>query len=319
METTVGRLIVRRDAPQTALRRAAQGLDARVAGLVGEGKRVRIFGGEPEPEALGRALEAQGCTVRIGTTTAAGGEPFDAIVLADLLGRIDDPQAFLSTLREQLGPEGMLIVTLCGIATIGDRLAIVAGGPLGSDSGVLFTEAGVVGLIEAAQYAVGHLERVEPGIRTDQRAGVPVHGWLIVAYPLALSGLDFIQRRMHTLAQEAETARRDACALRQEAALAAERIALYAGHEQRMASRIGELRRRLLEAHDQLIRRDDELRQICGDAIYQRHDLLIERVALLKEREALQSRLEAAESRLDRFRASPLGRAYRGFRKLFRR
>jgi hypothetical protein len=318
METPVGRLIVRRDAPQTALRRAAQGLDGRVARLVGEEKRVRVFGGESESEAeFGRALEAQGCTVLVGTT--ADGEPFDAIVLADLLGRIDDPQAVLSTLREQLEPDGVLIVTLCGIATIGDRLAIVAGGPLGSDSGVLFTEGGVIGLLEAAQYAVGHLERVEPGTGIDQRAGVPVHDWLIVAHPLPLPGLDFIQRRMQALAQEAEAARRDASALREEAALAAERIALYAGHEQRMASRISELRRRLLEAHDQLIRRDDELRQICGDAIYQRHDLLIERAALLNERDALRSRLHGAEARLNRFRASPLGRAYRGLRKLFRR
>jgi hypothetical protein len=313
METPVGRLIVRTDAPQTALRRAQAGLDARVARLVGEGKRVRVFGGERE--ALGRTLEAQGCTVRVGTTV--GGGPFDAVVLDDLLGRIDDPQASLGTLREQLGQESALIITLRGIAAVGDRLAIIDDGPLGADSGVLFTEAGVVGLLEASQYAVGRLERVEPP--TNQHAGVPVHDWLIVAYPLPLPGLDFIQRRMRALAQEAEEARRDASALRHEAVLAAERIALYVGHEQCTAARISELRRRLLEAHDQLVRRDDELRQICGDAIYQRHDLLIERVTLLKERDALLSRLQGAESRLNRLRASPLGRAYRAVRKLFPR
>jgi hypothetical protein len=313
METPVGRVIVRRDAPQTALRRAEAGLAARVARLVGEGKRVRVFGGERE--ALGRTLEAQGCTVRVGATADAG--PFDAIVLADLLGRIDDTQAFMGTLREQLGPESALIITLRGIAAVGDRLAILEDGPLGADSGVLFTEAGVVGLLEAAQYAVGRLERVEP--QTNPHAGVPVHDWLIVAYPLPLPGLDFIQRRMRVLAQEAEVARRDASALRHEAVLAAERIALHAGHEQRMAARIGALRGRLIEAHDQLIRRDDELRQTFGDAIYQRHDLLLERAALLKERDALQSRLQGAESRLDQIRASPLGRAYRGLRKWFRR
>jgi hypothetical protein len=313
METPVGRLIVRRDAPQTALRRAAPGLDLRVARLVGDGKRVRVFGGESE--ALGRTLEAQGCTVRVGTT--ADGGPFDVIVLADLLGRIDDPHAALGALKDELAPEGSLIIMLSSIAPIGDRLAIIHDGPLGTDSGFVFTEPGVVGLLEAAQYAVGHLERVEPA--TGQAAELPVHDWLIVAHPLPLPGLGFIQRRIRTLARELEDARRDADALRQRAAAADERCTLYAGQEQRLASRNRELRRRLLETHAQLATRDDELRQTFGDAIYQRHDLLIERVALLKEREALQGRLDAAESRLNRLRASPLGRVYRAFRKLFPR
>jgi hypothetical protein len=285
-----------------------------VACVVGDGKRVRICGGGSG--ALGRRLEAQGCTVVLESSPDDVG-PFDAIVLTDVLGRIDDPRALLSALKEQLGSEGSLIVTLCGIAPFGDRLAIVEGGPLGTESGVLFTEAGVVGLLEASQYAVGHLERVASA--TVPGDGMPVHDWLIVAYPLPLPGLDFIQRRMRTLAQQVEDVRRDAGMLRERAAAADQRIALYAGHEQRMASRVSELRRRLLETHTQLACRDDELRQICGDAIYQRHDLIIERGALLQERGLLQTRLQEAESRLDRFRASPLGRMYRVLRKLFKR
>jgi hypothetical protein len=299
-----------------------------VARVIGEGKRVRIFG--QQPDALCRRLEAQGCRPLAGTardldraeggrSSAAGpdGGPFDAIVVADLLGRIDDPQTVLRALKDQLSPEGSLILTLCGIAAVGDRLAKIDDGPLGMDSGVLFSEAGLVGLVEESQFAVGHIELVEPA--TDRPGTGAAHDWLIVAYPLPLPGLDFIQRRVQLLARDAHDARREAEELRQQAEAAAERIALYAGHEQRMAVRLGALRQQLLETHNQLACRDDELRQTFGDAIYQRHDLLIERDRLLQERAALEFRLHAAESRLDRLRSSPLGRVYSGFKKLLKR
>jgi hypothetical protein len=184
-----------------------------VARLLGAGQRVRIVG--REAEVLGRGLEAQGARVLVGPSAGAG--PFDAIVLANLLGRSDDPQAVLGALREELEPErGVLIVTLSGIATIGDRLAKVEDGPLGAGSGVLFTEAGLVGLLETAQYAVGHLERFAPA--ADHGAGLPVHDWLIVAHPLPVPGLDFVQQRMRALAQEAEAARRETEVLRRRSA-----------------------------------------------------------------------------------------------------
>jgi hypothetical protein len=128
--------------------------------------------------------------------------------------------------------------------------------------------------------------------------------------------------------------------LRKQVALAEQRLEILAGHEQRMAGRIKDLRARLLEAHAQMIRRDDEIRKTFGDAIYLRNALLIERDvligqrdalvaertslvaerdALLEERHALARSLKSAEFRLNLLRSSPLGLAYRAFRKLVTR
>ena len=65
---------------------------------------------------------------------AAGADGrFDAIVVANLLGRIDDPRGVLHGLKEQIRPGGALIVALDGIAPIdGGRLAIVDVEPLGA-------------------------------------------------------------------------------------------------------------------------------------------------------------------------------------------
>jgi hypothetical protein len=306
-----------------------------VARLVGDGKRVLIL--SREAAALARMIETRNCrTIAVAVEgrrpsldldpghwassspretfegeERSGDGRFDAIVVSDLLGRIDDPRAVLRALKGQIRPEGSLIVALHGIAPVGGRLALVDGGPLGAGSGVLFSEEGLLGLLEDAGYVIGHVERVGPETGADP-PGPPsdpgIHDCLIVAHPLPVPGLDFLQGRMRDLARQARDAAREAEELRRQAAVADQRLEILSGHEQRMAERIKDLRAQLLDAHAEMIRRDDEIR----------NTLLIERNALIAERDALYLSLRSAELRLSRFRNSPLGLAFRALRRLTR-
>ena len=181
-----------------------------MARLVGDGKQVLIFGAEPAE--LRQALEAQDCRTVAGSIANLAEDrdegPFDAVVLAGILGRTSDPRAVLRAVKEQLRPDGALIVTLGGISAVGGRLAIVDDGPLGTGSGVLFTEEGLIGLLEESEYAIGHIEGIEAAAVP---AGNPaVRDCLIVAHPLPVPGLDYLQRRMRVLAQEGQEALREA-------------------------------------------------------------------------------------------------------------
>ena len=352
-ETLVGRFVVRKDHSHTqggagppvglsaeSSRRVEPGIVDRLARLVGDAERVLIF--SRDPACLAQALETSGCGTLDGSVGVEGRRPvlaiedesgagrFDAIIVADLLGRIDDPRTVLRALKTQIRPGGSLIVSLQGIAPIGGRLAIVDDGPLGDGSGVLFTEDGLLGLLEAAEYVIGHVERQGPAVGTDRDC-------LIVAHPLPVPGLDFLQRRMRALLEQARNAGREAEELRERAAVADRRLEVLSGNEKRMAERNHDLRARLLAAHAEMIRRDDEIRKTFGDAIYHRNVLLIERdtliaqreallaertalvaerTVLLEERAALSRSLQSANLRLNVFRMSPLGLAYRALRKL---
>jgi SAM-dependent methyltransferase len=382
----VGRFVVRRDHPHARAgagtpeglsaefpRGDGVAVDERLARLVADGSRVLVFG--REAAALARTLEEKGCrTVAVAVegrrssfdldpghwTSQAHRERFDddegadadgrfdAIVVADLLGRIDDPRGVLHGLKEQLRPGGTLIIALDGIAPIdGGRLAIVDGEPLGAGSGVHFSEEGLLGLLEAADYVIGHVERIEPvaGPAATAPAPAPVLlDCLIVAHPLPVPGLDFLQRRMRDLVQQGREAAHEVEELRRIAALAEQRLEVLSGQERRMSERIKELRARLLDAHAEMTRRDEEIWTTFGDAIFLRNALLIERddltvqrdalvvqrdalvvqrdalvaerSTLHEERGALYRSLHSAEIRLGLFRMSPLGLVYRAIRKL---
>jgi hypothetical protein len=86
--------------------------------------------------------------------------------------------------------------------------------------------------------------------------------------------------------------------------------------EETMAARINDLRAKLLEAHARMIERDHEFRRTFDAALALHTALRNERDALLEERRALRQSLDFAEQRLNLFRSSPLGRAYRGLRRL---
>jgi hypothetical protein len=89
--------------------------------------------------------------------------------------------------------------------------------------------------------------------------------------------------------------------------------------EETMAARINDLRAKLLDAHARMIERDDEYRRTFDAALSLHTALRNERDALLEERRALRQTLDSAERRLNLFRSSPLGRAYRGLRRLMPR
>jgi hypothetical protein len=361
----VGLRVVRKDHPHNqgesgqagsrlndARRREDANRLTRIAQLAGDGKLVLILGREAEALELSGTLEARGCRTVNRDAADVAGEPltaddrYDAVVVADLLGQIDDPRPLLRALKDQIRPGGTLIVAMGDITPLGDWLAIVDNEPLGARSGVLFTEEGLLGLLEESGYLIGHVDPPDafgsanvnaladaPG----PTAPPPEHDCLIVAHPLPIPGLDFLQRRMRDLTRQNRYALREAEALRRQAAQAEQRLEILAGHERRMAGRIKDLRTRLLDAHAEMIRRDDEIRRTFGDAIFLRNALLIERDALLNqrdallnqrdallgerdallgERDALSRSLHAVGQRLDRFRRSPLGLAYRVLSKL---
>lgn len=317
------------------------GVFGHAARLVGDGQRVLIFGREGTAASLAHTLAAQNCQVlavevegRRAPERASEEGRFDVIVMAGLLGRLDDPGAILRALKEEIRPGGSLIVTIDGIAQVGGRSLIDAGGPMGAGSGIEFSDEGLFGLLEGADYVIGRIERI--GIERETAAEAPsrggpwiIHDCLIVAYPLPLPGFEHLQRRIRELALRGRDAAHEAEGLRRQIALAEHRLGIMAGHEQKMAGRIKDLRAHLLDAHAQMIRRDDEIRKTFGDAIYLRNALLIERDALVAERAAwlversglieegaaLRHSLEAAEARLNRLRSSPIGLAYRAFRR----
>jgi hypothetical protein len=319
-----------------------------VARLVGSDRQVLIVG--RETAAMARTLQARGCrtvAVEVGgrqwipvldppDDEAAEGRsgPFEGeegredrrseiVILADLLGRIEDPRAALQVLKEQIRPGGSLIIALTGITHVGDQPALLGDGLLGAESGLFFSYDGILALLEDAGYAIGHLERTEPAsIEPDSngagRDGADrpspsenhlLHDCLIVAYPLPVPGLDFLQQQMRELVQQRQNALRDVEELRRYADLADRRSEIIAGREKVLAERITDLRAQLLAAHAQMIERDDEIRKTFGEALHLRN-------ALLVERDSLAQALRSAEARLDIFRRSPFGRVYRAIRRL---
>ena len=66
---------------------------------------------------------------------------------------------------------------------------------------MLFTEEGLIGLLEESEYAIGHIEGVEAA-RAPARTPA-VRDCLIVAHPLPVPGLDYLQRQMRAWRKQA--------------------------------------------------------------------------------------------------------------------
>ncbi|MBV8270382.1 MAG: hypothetical protein JO252_28990 [Planctomycetaceae bacterium] len=231
---------------------------------------------------------------------------FDAVVLADLVGRLDDLGETLRVLRPQIRPGGALLLTIIGLSPIDGHPEILGKGLPGAGTCRLFTYDGLIDLLEGAEYAVGHLERVGP------MAGLPdtpehpaAHDGLIVAHPLPFPGLDSLQRRLRALALRERDAAHEAEALRQHLEQAGRRLEILVGREQALAERVRDLRAQLLAAHARMIERDTEIHKTFGD--------------LAAERDALARSLRAVEARLNLFRKSAVGHVYRAARKAIAR
>ncbi|MBV8557315.1 MAG: hypothetical protein JO116_17260 [Planctomycetaceae bacterium] len=302
------------------------GLDRRVADFVGGGGRVLILG--QDTDELARMLRERGARpvavevegirsiLNLDRDEGVAGDAsewlegdarcFDVVVLADLVGRLDDPGETLRVLRPQIRPGGALLLTIIGLAPVAGHPEILGKGLPGAGTCRLFTYDGLIDLLEGAEYAVGHLERVGP------MAGLPdtpehpaAHDGLIVAHPLPFPGLDSLQRRLRALALRERDAAHEAEALRQHLEQAGRRLEILVGREQALAERVRDLRAQLLAAHARMIERDTEIHKTFGD--------------LAAERDALARSLRAVEARLNLFRKSAVGHVYRAARKAIAR
>jgi SAM-dependent methyltransferase len=171
-----------------------QDTHARLADLVGQGRRVLALGGSIAPE-----LNARGCRVVavVEGPSEAGGEPgpcerviaadldgpdltgalpgdrFDAVVAPDLLGRLRDPASVLRCVRDVLNPDGCLVASVPNVAHGSVRLALLGGQFLPGERDAhdrtrvrFFTRDALVRLLEEAGFVVGHIETTES----------PIHG-----------------------------------------------------------------------------------------------------------------------------------------------
>jgi hypothetical protein len=166
----------------------------------------------------------------------------------------------------------------------------------------------------------------EPSHPVRLAAEVLSGAFVILAHPETETGADakpgFPLGRWCALGEQPPEAAGEVSALRQAIETTERRAEMLAGHGRRLSMRVDELRARLLEAHTEMIRRDDQLRLEFGGAVDQRNTLLIERETLVAQRDALLEQcraltasLEAARRRLEFVRRSPLGIAYRAFRR----
>ena len=83
-----------------------------------------------------------------------GGEDarrFDVVVLADLVGRLDDPGATFRVLRPHIRPGGSLLLTITGLAHIDGHPEIVGKGLPGAGPCRLFTYDGLIDLLEGVR------------------------------------------------------------------------------------------------------------------------------------------------------------------------
>src|SRR5262249_18080924 len=166
---------------------------------------------------------------RIDLSAELGADRFDVIVAADVLEHLKDPLSVLKTAIRHLRPNGYVVASVPNIAHLSVRLALLGGRFPYSETGLLdhshlrfYTRETVERVLEDAGFAIGHLERIE---RTPERSEVPydraiipasllesllqdpesrTYQILVVAYPLPIEGLPFVQSRMRQLSEDTE-------------------------------------------------------------------------------------------------------------------
>lgn len=104
---------------------------AQIADLVGDGKRVLGIG--TGQDALWRELREAACTVvesdpaRSTLSDLPSDEPFDVVVAADVVGRLEDPSDLLRRAATLLAPGGRVVVSTPNVTHGSIRLALLQG------------------------------------------------------------------------------------------------------------------------------------------------------------------------------------------------
>jgi 2-polyprenyl-3-methyl-5-hydroxy-6-metoxy-1,4-benzoquinol methylase len=167
-----------------------------------------------------------------------GEDRFDVVVAADVLEHLKDPLATLRAVRSVLKPDGYLLASIPNIAHGSVRLALLSGHFPYSETGLLdhthlrfYSRETMEKLIEEAGFAIVHLERHEVPLADSEvpydPAKVPAellqalaqdpealtYQFIVVAYPMAQAGLNWIRRHRLDMNRAQEAGRRAAADL----------------------------------------------------------------------------------------------------------
>jgi SAM-dependent methyltransferase len=286
----------------------------------------RVVAVEADPaQAVGAADSCERIIVgdldHIDLAAELGGDRFEVVVAADVLERLRDPAPILRAAQAVLRPGGWLVASVANVAQARVRLALWHGRfPCGEPGAIdrrlsFFTRDVLIRVLEAAGFAIGRIESIERRIDDDaapiDTGDVPddrladvfrdrdaqIDRFLVVAYPLPRPGLDWIQQRLRSLAEETEAATREAEDLRRTVTSLTTFLAFLSHRAESAAAGERATREQLLALHDQLARDHEEFRGTARELIAQR---------------------DALAARLARIRDSLPGRIYRGARTLVR-
>ncbi len=307
--------------------------NAKLVSLVGEAKRVLCLGTVNPSlgralQAQGCEVvsthEAGEGSDRTGVNLGGSGLPgevdvagFDVVLAPGSLEHLRDPLAVLKAVKKTLRQEGYLVAAVPNVAHGNVRLALLGGqfpysnvrayqeAPLR-----FFTHDSLVSLLEEAEFAIGVVERQEEEVSVPeglagttpaellesvlQAPEARTTQFIVVAYPLPWRGLGWLQKQLHTLAEQCAAAKRDADEAREDLEAVNAHLRMLLEQQDGFLRREKDLRAQVVSVHEQLMRRDEELRQV-----------VVHRVTLLSMRERLRHTL--------------LGRAYRFARRLLKR
>jgi SAM-dependent methyltransferase/regulator of replication initiation timing len=156
---------------------------------------------------------------------------FDVVVAADVLEHLKDPLALLRALRSFIRADGYLVVSLPNVAHGSVRLALLGGVFKYTEIGLLdrthlrfYTRQSMEELFDQAEYAIGPIERQILPLGATEVAHDPTavsakllerlardpealtYQFIVVAFPVPKTQLQFIQRRLIGLAAERDDA-----------------------------------------------------------------------------------------------------------------
>jgi 2-polyprenyl-3-methyl-5-hydroxy-6-metoxy-1,4-benzoquinol methylase len=257
-----------------------------------------------------------------------GGERFDAIVAADVLGHLRDPLDAVKRLKPFLKENGSFVISVPNVAHGSIRLSLLEGhfdyrgvGFLDSTHLHFFTRGSLEELLNQADLGLVVMHRHDLNLDASEvpfdPATVPAaireqlekdpdartYQFVVKALPLPAEGLREVQARLRELVELREYKEREGGRVAElESALAA------------IGGREGELRRALIDSHDQLLRRDAQIDALRKGSANHEKDMENVRAEL----DRVNGELVAALAGLQRIRSSAPYRAMAALRAMLR-